>query len=153
MSARYNAPLRYPGGKQKLTPFVIEVLEKNDMVGGEYAEPYACGAGVALELLLTKQVRKIHLNDSALPIYAFWRSVLRETDALNAKIAPASMTVEESRKRQDIVRNPKGHILLEIGYSAFSPEPLQPLRRTVRWCNWRHQSKRKLEDGCALFPE
>lgn len=119
MSARYHTPLRYPGGKQKLTPFVIEVLEANDLIGGEYAEPYAGGAGVALELLLRKHVRKIHLNDSALPIYAFWRSVLKETDALNAMISSASMTVEEWKRRRDIVRSPKNHTLLEVGYSAF----------------------------------
>ncbi|WP_250627055.1 DNA adenine methylase [Pinirhizobacter soli] len=119
MATRYHTPLRYPGGKQKLTPFVVEVLEANNMIGGEYAEPYAGGAGVALELLLRKHVRKIHLNDSALPIYAFWRSVLKETDALNSMIASASLTVKEWRKRQDIVRNPKGHTLLEVGYSAF----------------------------------
>jgi DNA adenine methylase len=119
MSTRYHTPLRYPGGKQKLTPFLVEVLEANNMIGGEYAEPYAGGAGVALELLLRKHVRKIHLNDSALPIYAFWRSVLKETDALNSMIASASMTIAEWRKRQDIVRNPKGHTLLEVGYSAF----------------------------------
>jgi DNA adenine methylase len=64
-------------------------------------------------------VRKIHLNDSALPIYAFWRSVLKETDALNAMIFSASMTVEEWKRHRDIVRNPKSHTLLEVGYSAF----------------------------------
>jgi DNA adenine methylase len=119
MVSRYHTPLRYPGGKQKLTPFVVEVLEANDMIGGEYAEPYAGGAGVALELLLRKYVRKIHLNDSALPIYAFWHSVLKETDALNAMIFAASITVEEWKRRRDIVRNPKNHTLLEVGYSAF----------------------------------
>lgn len=119
MATRYHTPLRYPGGKQKLTPFVVEVLEANDMIGGEYAEPYAGGAGVAVELLLRKHVRKIHLNDSALPIYAFWRSVLRETDALNAMISSASMTVDEWKRRRDIVRNPSNHTLLEVGYSAF----------------------------------
>ncbi|MBB4598920.1 DNA adenine methylase [Xanthomonas arboricola] len=119
MTARYHTPLRYPGGKQKLTPFIIEVLEANDMVGGEYAEPYAGGAGVAVELLLRKHVRKIHLNDSALPIYAFWHSVLKETDALNAMISSASMTIEEWKRRRDIVRTPEQHTLLELGYSAF----------------------------------
>ena len=70
-------------------------------------------------MMLRKHVRKIHLNDSALPIYAFWRSVLKETDALNAMISSASMTVDEWKRRRDIVRNPKNHTLLEVGYSAF----------------------------------
>ena len=43
----HGTPLRYPGGKQKLTPFIIEVLKANDLIGGHYMEPYAGGAGVA----------------------------------------------------------------------------------------------------------
>ena len=45
-------PLRYPGGKQRLSPFVCEIMEENNLVGGDYVEPYAGGAGVAINLLL-----------------------------------------------------------------------------------------------------
>lgn len=41
--SQFRTPLRYPGGKQKLAPFIRETLEENDLVGGEYAEPYAGG--------------------------------------------------------------------------------------------------------------
>jgi DNA adenine methylase len=117
--SRYRTPLRYPGGKQRLTPFIIEILQKNGLIGGQYAEPYAGGAGVAIELLLDKHVSKIHLNDSSLPIYAFWKSVITEPEPLCRKISSASLTVEEWRRRQHIVRNPEGYSELEIGFSAF----------------------------------
>lgn len=116
---RYYTPLRYPGGKQKLTPFILELIRANDLQGGNYVEPYAGGAGVALELLLGNHVSKIHLNDSALPVYAFWRSVLSKADELCDLISRASLTVEEWKLRREIVRNPKGHTLLELGYSTF----------------------------------
>lgn len=116
---RYYTPLRYPGGKQKLTPFILEILKENDLLSGHYVEPYAGGAGVALELLLGKHVSKIHLNDSALPVYAFWRSVLSKPDELCGMISRASLTVEEWKRRRDIVRNPKEHTLLELGFSTF----------------------------------
>ena len=116
---RYYTPLRYPGGKQKLTPFILELIQANDLQGGNYVEPYAGGAGVALELLLGNHVSKIHLNDSALPVYAFWRSVLSKADELCDLISRASLTVDEWKLRREIVRNPKGHTLLELGYSTF----------------------------------
>ncbi|QDH58614.1 DNA adenine methylase [Pandoraea pnomenusa] len=117
--SRYRTPLRYPGGKQKLAPFILEILEANDLVGGHYVEPYAGGAGVALELLLENKVSKIHLNDCSVPVYAFWRSVLSKPEELCRLVASASLTVEEWKRRRDIVRQPKGHSQLEVGFSAF----------------------------------
>src|SRR2546430_5251886 len=60
---RSKTPLRYPGGKQKLAPFFAEVIRRNDMEGAEYAEPFAGGAGVGIELLFADIVSRIHLND------------------------------------------------------------------------------------------
>lgn len=36
---RYRTPLRYPGGKQRLAPFIAEILEHNNAVGWNYVEP------------------------------------------------------------------------------------------------------------------
>ena len=116
---RYYTPLRYPGGKQKLTPFILEIIKSNNLLGGDYVEPYAGGAGVALELLLASHVGKIHLNDSAFPVYAFWKSVLEEPSSLCRLISTASLSVEEWKYRRQIVRNPQSHSVLEIGFSAF----------------------------------
>lgn len=117
--SRFRTPLRYPGGKQKLAPFIVELLRENNLIGGHYAEPYAGGAGVALELLLDNLVSKIHLNDSSVPVYAFWKSVLTKPEELCRLISSASLTVDEWRRRRDIVRNPRGHSQLEVGFSAF----------------------------------
>lgn len=117
--SRYKTPLRYPGGKQKLAPFVLEVLRANDLVGGQYVEPYAGGAGVGIELLLDNHVSKIHLNDSSFPVYAFWRSIQRNSEEVCRMISTASLTVDEWKVRREIVRQPKGHSQLEVGFSAF----------------------------------
>lgn len=116
---RYNTPLRYPGGKQKLTPFVREVIAENDLLGGHYAEPYAGGAGVALELLLSGVVSHVHLNDTCAGVYAFWRSVLRSADNFCEMISSASLTVEEWRRQQAIFRSPRQHSQLELGFATF----------------------------------
>ena len=84
--SRHKTPLRYPGGKQKLAPFLLEVLAANRLVNGHYAEPYAGGAGVAVELLIAGKVSHIHLNDSSRAIYAFWHSVLNHTQEFSRRI-------------------------------------------------------------------
>ncbi len=117
--SQHRTPLRYPGGKQRLSPFILELIEANDLLGGHYVEPYAGGAGVALELLLGNHVSHIHLNDSSLPIFAFWNSVISRTAELCRRISRASVTVEEWKKRRTIVQNPSDHDELEVGFSTL----------------------------------
>lgn len=119
MTARYRTPLRYPGGKQRLAPFIAEILEHNALEGGHYAEPYAGGAGVAMDLLLANRVSHVHLNDSSIHIYAFWQSVTTRPEDLCRLVASASMSVEDWREHREVVRHPEGHDLLEIGFSTF----------------------------------
>jgi DNA adenine methylase len=116
---RNNTPLRYPGGKQKLAPFISEIIVENKLEGGHYAEPYAGGAGVAIELLLNGKSSHIHLNDACVPLYAFWRSVISRTDEFCRRIARASLTIVEWRKQREILRNPKGVSQLDLGFSYF----------------------------------
>lgn len=49
----YYSPLRYPGGKGKLAPFMKKIIDATGHKGGIYIEPFAGGAGVALDLLLS----------------------------------------------------------------------------------------------------
>ncbi len=116
---RYATPLRYPGGKQRLTLFVLEVLRANDLQGCDYVEPYAGGAGVAIRLLLEGHVTNIHLNDSSKAIYAFWRSILTQTEEFCRLVSTASLTVEEWKRQREIIRNAGNHSELELGFSTF----------------------------------
>lgn len=114
----FKTPLRYPGGKQRLTPFIKELLNQNE-IDGHYVEPYAGGAGVAIELLLNKKVQHIHLNDSNLGIYAFWYAILNYTEEFCRLISTSSLTVEEWKKRKEIVKRANSCDLLELGFSVF----------------------------------
>jgi DNA adenine methylase len=116
---RYNTPLRYPGGKQRLAPFISELLRINNLIGGHYAEPYAGGAGVAIHLLLSGQAEHIHLNDSSHAVYAFWRSIQRHPDEFCRRIAGASLTVNEWRRQRQILLHPKSFSQLDVGFSLF----------------------------------
>lgn len=117
--SRYRSPLRYPGGKQRLAPFIAEILEHNDAVGWNYAEPYAGGAGVAIELLLDRKVEHIYLNDSSRHIYAFWKAILSDPDAFCRRISRASLTLEAWRAHREVVRHPAQHGLHDLGFSTF----------------------------------
>ena len=90
-----DTPLRYPGGKSQLTPLVVEIMQANDLFYGEYAEPFAGGAGIAITLLVNGYVDRVHLNDFDPAIYALWHSMLTYTDDLCERIECAKVTIEE----------------------------------------------------------
>src|SRR5258708_28640743 len=75
-------PLRYPGGKAKLAAYIKRLMKENRLLDGEYVEPYAGGAAIALELLFHEYVSRMHLNDISRPVYAFWKSLLHHTHNL-----------------------------------------------------------------------
>ena len=76
----YYSPLRYPGGKGKLTPFMELIVDKVDVCGGTYIEPFAGGAGIAVELLLKNKVSHIVINDYDKSIAAFWKAIITENE-------------------------------------------------------------------------
>jgi DNA adenine methylase len=112
-------PLRYPGGKGKLAPYIKQLLKQNDLLDGEYAEPYAGGAAIALELLLQEYVSHIHINDISKPVHAFWKSVLSNTDPLVKLVRDTPLTVRTWDKQKKILANPKDHDDLQIGFAMF----------------------------------
>ena len=79
------SPLRYPGGKGKITRFVDHILDKNG-IRGTYAEPFAGGAGIAVKLLLHQRVERIIINDLDDGVYSFWQTVIQSPDALIRRI-------------------------------------------------------------------
>src|SRR5882672_7168154 len=116
---QHFTPLRYPGGKGKLSEFVKSILEKNDLVDGEYCEPYAGGAAVALELLMHEYVTRIHINDISRPLYALWSSILTAPDKFSRKIRDATLSVRAWDRQKKIFSHPDDHDDLELGFSAF----------------------------------
>lgn len=114
-----DTPLRYPGGKSQLTPLVIEILADNDMFYGEYAEPFAGGAGLAMSLLLNDYVSKVYLNDIDPAIYAFWHSVINEPEALCARVDSATVNMSEWHKQREIFLDMTCASVLDKGFSTL----------------------------------
>lgn len=117
-STAHFSPLRYPGGKGKLARFVVKIIRTNDLHDGTYVEPYAGGAAVALELLLTGVVRRIIINDLNRPIYAFWRAVLHDTNELVNLINCTDVSMEvRTRAKQIFTENKEANT--ELAFATF----------------------------------
>lgn len=118
MQNRFS-PLRYPGGKGKLTDYIRLIFEENGFNDGHYVEPYAGGAAVALSLLFLENATHVHINDLNRSIYAFWHSVLNSTDELCRKIQDKKVTLNEWSKQKQVQSEGYHADLLDLGYSTF----------------------------------
>lgn len=117
-TGRYS-PLRYPGGKGKLAKFMVAVVRANGLSDGRYIEPYAGGAGIAWELLITGVVRRVVINDISPQVSAFWTCVIGQTDDLCRRIREAPLTVEEWDRQKSVFARPGDSSTLELGFSCF----------------------------------
>lgn len=113
------SPLRYPGGKACMLELVASILRLNKLEHGHYAEPYAGGCGLALELLYGGHVSDIHINDIDPSIWAFWHCVLNHTDTLVDLVRTTPVTVKEWLKQRDVHRAQDTRSVLKLGFSAF----------------------------------
>ncbi len=113
------SPLRYPGAKWRLEKFVNSILIANNLRDGHYAEPFAGGASLAISLLLQNYVSNIHLNDLDRSIYAFWYSVLEDTENLLNLISETPVNMETWHKQKAIQSKKHDVSLIELGFSTF----------------------------------
>ena len=98
-----NSPLRYPGGKTQLTPFVIELARANGLYGGVYAEPFAGGAGIAWRMLLNGDMTEVWLNDIDPALFALWSTVVENPDPLCERIQRTKVTMTQWRRQRAIL--------------------------------------------------
>ena len=113
------SPLRYPGGKSRLAPFISLLIEKSGIENPIYVEPFAGGAGVALSLLLDSVVEEIVINDHDKAIYSVWRALLTETDRFIKLVDEVPLNVEEWRAQKRIYNEYGNKYSLELGFAAF----------------------------------
>jgi DNA adenine methylase len=113
------SPLRYPGGKGKLAPYLTEIITRNGLEMGHYAEPFAGGAAVALDLLFSERVRHIHINDIDPCVYAFWHSVVHNMEAMIERIEVADISIETWLAARETKRKAGSQDLLDLGFATF----------------------------------
>lgn len=115
----FYTPLRYPGGKGRLGPWLAELMRYNGISGGWYVEPYAGGAGAAIYLLLEGYVDHIIINDIDPFIYAFWWAVLNDTDELVRLINETPVNIDTWYKQKEVHASPEKYSTTEVGFATF----------------------------------
>lgn len=115
---QFKTPLRYPGGKGKFAPFVKALFEVNNLTG-DYLEPYAGGAAVALDLLFNGYSQNIHINDYDIAVFNFWKSITENTESFLKLLIDTPITIDEWHKQKHILSNPQDFSQLEHGFATF----------------------------------
>jgi DNA adenine methylase len=88
------SPLRYPGGKRRLVPYIAALLRVNDLRPDLFVEPFAGGASVALELAAFGLVKRIGLGDLDPYIAGFWETAFFDCDWLCRQVEEIEVTLE-----------------------------------------------------------
>lgn len=104
---KFCSPLRYPGGKTRLSNFLSSAVEKNFSQNEKIilVEPYAGGAGASLKLLFWDKVDKIIINDLDRAIFSFWKIAVSDTDFLINKIKKINVDISEWKRQKEIYNN------------------------------------------------
>lgn len=115
----FFTPLRYPGGKGRLGPWLAELMMHNRIAGGWYVEPYAGGAGAALFLLTQGYAEHIVINDADPLVHAFWQAATTQTEELVSLIESTPVTMETRVAQEATAARPDGSSTLQLAYAAF----------------------------------
>ena len=119
MRLAHYSPLRYPGGKNCIFPFMAKLFYENNLLGISYAEPYAGGAGLALHLLMEGYVSKIFINDLDPCIYSFWKTILNRTDEFCRWIENVPVNLDTWRYYKEVHKKGVECDEFELAQSTF----------------------------------
>lgn len=112
------SPLRYPGGKTKLSNIVGGLMEKNSPKG-IYVEPFAGGAGLAFKFLFSHLAEDIVLNDIDYHVYCFWKACVDYCDGLCELIDSTVVDIKSWKIQKEIFETPERGKILETGFATF----------------------------------
>jgi len=115
----YYSPLRYPGGKNCIFPFVSCIFYENQLIGSSYAEPYAGGAGLALRLLFEGYVNNIYINDLDRSIYSFWYTILNRPDEFCKWVRDVKVSVRNWNRYKEVQNHSDEVDSFELAQSTF----------------------------------
>ncbi len=115
----FASPLRYPGGKGRLGPWLAGLMRHNRISGGWYVEPYAGGAGAAIYLLTQGYVDHIVINDLDPAVHAFWWAVLNDTENFLSLLEETPVTMEYWYRQKEVHADPDSFTPTEIGFATF----------------------------------
>lgn len=117
--SQFESPLRYPGGKACIFPFMSKLFYENNLIGSSYAEPYAGGAGLALKLLFNEYVNEIYINDLDKSIFHFWKTMVEDNLIFCDWLEDVNISLDNWVYYKSILQNPIGYSAFDIAKSTF----------------------------------
>lgn len=123
MTTRYASPLRYPGGKARMTSWLAErMLSSPSMLDIEvWIEPFGGGLGAALTALLDHGIPEVWACELNPTLHAFWTCAL-ESEDLADRVEQTTATIDLFWKSRDLVAASLAGEAVpvdELGYAAF----------------------------------
>ena len=119
VGVKFDSPLRYPGGKAALAPFLTETIALNGVSNCAYFEPFAGGAGAALRLLRKGIVSEAYINDLDPCVAAFWRAALGEPNRFSDAIMSVRLDVGEWKRQRAIYLSQDASKPFDLGFATF----------------------------------
>lgn len=116
-----KSPLRYPGGKTELGPYIENVISNNELAGCHFYEPFAGGCSISLHLLQLGLVSKVTLVEYDPLIFSFWTCVFQHTDELCDMIEQTEITIETWNDLEKFrgIDVPISTQILKLGFSGL----------------------------------
>lgn len=114
-----SSPLRYPGGKAAMAPLLRKVRSLNGLGQHSFAEPFAGGAGAALEMLMAEDTHYIFINDLDPSISDFWWALINQSTRFLRLIDNTPLNIGEWKRQRAILEKPRQHSRLRRGFATF----------------------------------
>ena len=94
-------------------------MRRNGLEGGQYMEPYAGGAGVALHLLYEGVVSHVHINDTDQALHDFWVVATKQNRKLVRMVESEPVTIEAWHHWRDVMLGKVRAPLLDRGFATL----------------------------------
>lgn len=101
-----------------MTGFLVDLFHANRMKKIVYVEPFAGGAGAALNLLLFGYVNDIIINDANIGVYSFWKALLNNSTKFINEVSILPVTLSEWKRQRSILLS-ASEPSFELGLATF----------------------------------
>lgn len=123
---RYVSPLRYPGGKARMGPYLAELIEYQDspLDVEVWVEPFAGGLGAGLHVLSSGAAEELWFCEANVALAAMWLAILGDVEGFAARveaIVPSMSAFYAAREHIGAVGcvPDDEQAIVELGLSAF----------------------------------
>jgi len=103
------SPLRYPGSKKYLVPYLVEIIKYNNLCPDVLIEPFVGGGNISMHFLIHNIVKSVIISDKDKLIYSFWKVLFTNPNYLVDFINKTEINLENFYKYKKIAKSNRRH--------------------------------------------